>query len=272
MEYASSDEGSQLGDTSFDSQTERFIRTQDRPSRSPSALLAHSGDAFKPKFSSPADHESPSSDVHTEVMSTPDERSVRIDESPAFGEPLDPLPTPPSNCRWRRNDDGTYCIEHFNAETMETVVVEHTVMPCDTLQGICLRYKASVLDVRRLNYLSSNNIRSYVVLKVPVKPLEAITIQLNSIDVVEEKFRGKTGEPVLEAKYYLEDVNYDLNAALALWKEDDDWAKLTKTNESAHIPSTDPTSKKDFDISEKSTRDSTELLPRESLRRRIKGA
>ena len=40
-------------------------------------------------------------------------------------------------------------------------VLEHVVMPGDTIQGICLRYRVSAVELRRHNNFSGNNDGDY---------------------------------------------------------------------------------------------------------------
>jgi hypothetical protein len=95
-------------------------------------------------------------------------------------------------------------------EEQQPLVIEHLVMPEDTLQGICLRYRAPLLEVRRHNFLSANKIHHLSVLKVPIKPNTPLQLQPASQDTTLRMFTNLTGEGSTEAKLYLEESNFDL--------------------------------------------------------------
>ena len=53
--------------------------------------------------------------------------------------------------------------------TPQTTFTQHVVLPEDTFNGICLRYKVSPLELRRINNFSGSNLRlAPAVLRVPV--------------------------------------------------------------------------------------------------------
>ena len=103
----------------------------------------------------------------------------------------------------------------------------HTVMPGDTLQGICLLHGVSALDVRRLNNCTNANIVALKVVKLPSATREEhpdITASKKRASLLQE-FREESGEGAIEAQYYLEDHHWRVDLALAAWKNDDEFAE-----------------------------------------------
>lgn len=92
-------------------------------------------------------------------------------------------------------------------------------------QGICLRYGVSVVDVRRLNNFSGNAFRSKKVLTIPVQSGVPVSPQEQTPEVTLQRFKNATGESTVEAKYYLDGNDWDLEKALTAWKTDDNWSQ-----------------------------------------------
>jgi len=153
-----------------------------------------------------------------------------VDHVDAVGKPL---PPPPPGSVWFRESAGSWVLK--NAETPaplgnenivtieEPTIIEHTVMPDDTLQGICLRYRASVMEIRRMNLFSGNNIHCKKTLRIPLSKGQIVTGQENTKDVILQKFRNETSESLAESRVYLEDNNWELELALKAWREDEQW-------------------------------------------------
>lgn len=87
------------------------------------------------------------------------------------------LPNPPKGKVWHRdletrewsivqapinNEHETDCQEPLNSKDTEpdTKYLEHVVLPTDTFQGLCLRYKVKPLVLRQLNKFSGNELMS----------------------------------------------------------------------------------------------------------------
>jgi LysM repeat protein len=157
-----------------------------------------------------------------------------VDELEAMQKPL---PPPPAGSTWHRSDDGQWYLRSSKEDTpcVQAVVpvspvsvgtaVIHTVMPEDTLQGLCLRYGCSPLDVRRMNNFSGNSIqfKKTIVISVNRYSCEVEHSVEHSREITIQQFRNATGESLAEARVYLEDANYDLEAALAAWRSDEQW-------------------------------------------------
>lgn len=145
-----------------------------------------------------------------------------------------PLPPPPPGLCWERLDDGSWTLKVLrelvkeDAEWIEverSSILEHTVLSEDTLQGISLRYRVSVTELRRLNMFSGNSIQCKKTLRIPVEPGMQIRYQPDTRNVTIQKFRNITSEGVAEACLYLEDNQWDITAAISAWKEDTNWSE-----------------------------------------------
>mmetsp|Transcript_2221 Transcript_2221/g.3032 ORF Transcript_2221/g.3032 Transcript_2221/m.3032 type:complete len:250 (+) Transcript_2221:144-893(+) len=97
----------------------------------------------------------------------------------------------------------------------------HTVMPHDTLQGICLRYRVSAVEVRRLNLFSGNNIQFKKSLRIPIEYGAIHEFrQVETHEVLIQKFKNLTNELTEESRAYLEANDWCLEAAYSNWKSD----------------------------------------------------
>lgn len=141
------------------------------------------------------------------------------------------LPPPPPGHYWYRKEDGSWQLlkmAHDNGNTLGVAavdprVIEHVVMPGDTLQGICLKYRVSAVNIRRLNMFSGNNIQFKTVLLVPVDGGAVVEQQLNTPEVMLQKFRNATGEGIQESRLYLDEHHWDLDKAVSAWRQDEHW-------------------------------------------------
>jgi LysM repeat protein len=105
--------------------------------------------------------------------------------------------------------------------------LEHVVMPDDTLQGICLRYKIKANVLRRCNGFIGDHFRTEKILRIPTEHLRnAGTVfvpQSRTNDVLIQLFMGETNIGSIEARLYLDDHDWDMKRALEAWKADEDW-------------------------------------------------
>ena len=145
-----------------------------------------------------------------------------------------PLPPPPVGTHWEKALDNSWSlVKTFESHEVPKTkvfsgpsVIEHTVMSSDTLQGICLRYRVSALDLRRYNLFSGNNIQCKKTLRIPLEPGIPVEIQdFDSREIKSQIFRNETQETIIETNIYLEENNWDLKKALEAWKQDDNWAQ-----------------------------------------------
>ena len=121
-----------------------------------------------------------------------------------------PLPNPPAGYYWLKNEnDKQWELKQFDvpvnndaseSQTFEqAAVIEHVILPQDTLQGLCLRYRVSAVELRRWNNFSGNNIKFLTSLKIPVEHNQPITIQDHDTpDVMLQRFKTRTHESTTE--------------------------------------------------------------------------
>jgi hypothetical protein len=148
----------------------------------------------------------------------------------SFGKPL---PSPPLGYYWIKKEDHSWELARFSekASTQEhesfdaPVVLEHIIVPGDTLQGLCLRYRVSAVELRRHNNFSGNNISYLKKLRIPIDhSMPVIRQSEDSHEVMIQKFRQITHENVTEAKYYMEESGWDIKRALEAWHSDSTWS------------------------------------------------
>lgn len=155
-----------------------------------------------------------------------------------------PLPHAPGSYQWSQNEDKTWILErkqilddigstsNISEEFISDVpiIVEHLLLPNDTIQGICLKYRVKVTDLRRLNMFSGNNLKSFKTLKIPLTAGVPYSIEFETKDNILQRFLAITNEGVAEADLYLEDHNWILEKALAAWKSDETWQKSNSSS------------------------------------------
>lgn len=142
-----------------------------------------------------------------------------------------PLPPPPPGFYWERLPDRSWELKKYvdMKSTPESIifeapaVIEHVILPNDTLQGICLRYRTSAVTLRQFNKFSGNAFRSVQTLRIPVEPGIPVNVQSSSEEILIQRFKNETGESDKEARYYLEGRNWNLEEALAEWRGDENW-------------------------------------------------
>lgn len=164
-----------------------------------------------------------------------------------YGKPLPP--TPPGiywekidgDAKWelKRALDNSKVNDGNRVVFSSSSVIEHVVMPHDTLQGLCLRYRVSANTIRRVNMFSGSAIQFKKVLRIPIESGVAVELQVDSHDLLLQKFRNETGEGLLEARVYMEDAAWDLSAALAAWRQEESWEQI-KYLEAIRATLTDP--------------------------------
>eukprot|EP00980_Cylindrotheca_fusiformis_P016678 scaffold5024_cov136-Cylindrotheca_fusiformis.AAC.7 len=109
--------------------------------------------------------------------------------------------------------------------------VEHIVLPTDTLQGICIAYKVSVVSLRRANHFTGQLHSAPKKLLIPLskQALRTGYIRVQDTDTKEYKlsfFQAEFADITpTEAKAYLELADWDLKEAIRSMREDREWEK-----------------------------------------------
>lgn len=141
------------------------------------------------------------------------------------------LPPPPSGQFWERDLEGNWKLVPFSEKQMDDgaiifpypSIIEHTIMPNDTLQGLCLKYRASAVEIRRMNMFSGNNIQMKTKLLIPINAGVSILPQVDTEELLLQKFKNVTHEETKESILYLEEHSWNLENALSAWKIDNQW-------------------------------------------------
>lgn len=116
----------------------------------------------------------------------------------------------------------------------------HTVLPSDTLVGLCLRYKTKPTTLRQINKFSGSNLHlAPHNLIIPLKGENGENlldkVRMQDTDCPEYKLQAFLVEfPHLrqcERRAYLEMDDWDLEAAMASAKEDDEWERQQEKEE-----------------------------------------
>jgi len=134
--------------------------------------------------------------------------------------------------------------------------IVHTVVPSDTFQGLCLRYKIKAMELRRVNRFSGSNLAlAPAHLVVPLSSNRSVSsIKLQDTDSKEYKLQMVLAEyPHLqftERKAYLEMNDWDVDLTLQDIANDSAWeqqekvakkkttiGKTTKVDVSKKVPS-----------------------------------
>jgi len=129
--------------------------------------------------------------------------------------------------------------------------ITHVITDADTLVGLSLRYGVTQDDIRKINRLvgsAEHVLHGKTVLQIPKRNSQAsddnITgqdgmLMQDSMEMALKKrlaarFAKLTGcKSTTESNYYLEASNYDLDAAVAEYQVDVDWAKKEAAREDA---------------------------------------
>lgn len=112
----------------------------------------------------------------------------------------------------------------------------HTVLPTDTLAGVALKYNTTTQAIKKANKMTTNEVITRKVLYIPKDENTPVVVQ----EEVSEEYKRKMAtakfvrtvrvqwkEEVVEeeALFYLDSCNWDVDAALAQWKEDSSFGR-----------------------------------------------
>jgi hypothetical protein len=160
------------------------------------------------------------------------------DNSPSLDYFSKSLPTPPPGQFWQREADGSWQLLKLSENNIDLdsgrvkfsqpSIIEHILLPGDSLQSLCLQYGASATEIRRMNVFSGNNIHFKTSLLIPIAMGAAIQPQVQTNEVRLQRFlneatRADHSLSVVEARLYLDDHKWDLDRALAAWRSDSSW-------------------------------------------------
>ena len=194
--------------------------------------------------------------IRTMFWNTP--QKVSIPPTCDYSNLASSLPDPPKNQRWEHNettkewklvpsivDDGTEAKVQAADEgvpvTSSSSCIYHKVLPTDTFQGICLRYKVTATDLRRANKMMGTNLKLAPsnllipikggVSKLDQKQTKELTTEQKIAAILSATSTREEGTKKLgysEARAYLELNDGDLNGAITNAKEDLGWSSSTQ--------------------------------------------
>jgi len=108
----------------------------------------------------------------------------------------------------------------------------HPVSTNETLVGIALKYRTTTSELRRINRLATDS-QLFSKKSIYIPKTDAVQGPIIAPPSSEEKkqrvavhsLKSQTGCSTEEAKWYLSDHDYNLEEALAQWKQDNTWEK-----------------------------------------------
>mmetsp|Transcript_22694 Transcript_22694/g.59237 ORF Transcript_22694/g.59237 Transcript_22694/m.59237 type:complete len:311 (-) Transcript_22694:25-957(-) len=157
-----------------------------------------------------------------------------------------PLPKPPHDSMWVKDEEsGDYSVvkkpdtpgdsEQGMAMDGKQVItpaeevpefIYHVVMPEDTLVGICMRYRVNKRLLQRHNaFVDDFSFRCCEKIKIPTAALkDGVHVQSNDEEAVKlQRMKNATKLPTIEAKLYLDDHGWNVDAAIVAFQADNAW-------------------------------------------------
>jgi len=110
--------------------------------------------------------------------------------------------------------------------TMDKMFYRHPIKDGETLVGIALGYGIPLVELQRVNRLPTRQIFQLTELLIPVDYTRKPLVQVTSVDPKAQaiiNFKRKTGCLLEEATYYLESSEYNMEVALAEYRDDLKW-------------------------------------------------
>lgn len=153
-----------------------------------------------------------------------------------------PLPDPPKGQTWAQNEttrewtlvplisataDGDDNTRDPNSSAIADRVQYHRVLPTDTFQGLCLRYKVTPAELRRANRMMGTNLQlgpekliipangANAPAAVPGTPKEKVAALLSRVPM-----SVRSGLSAAEVRAYLEIADWDVDRAVKNVNED----------------------------------------------------
>ena len=118
-------------------------------------------------------------------------------------------------------------MEGAETEDPRDAFVTHRVSPADTLEGILLRYRVKLHQLKRWNAFPGSAFACLSELRVPkaVLPPDFVPQGVETADEKVARLARSSGGQLsaVEARFYLDEAGGDYDAALAAIKVDDEW-------------------------------------------------
>ena len=144
------------------------------------------------------------------------------------------LPNPPAGQQWIRVNNDWQLVSAPDAADApapapKSAPREHVVLPSDTLQGLCLRYKTTARKLKRANPaldLGNSSLRGVAVLRIPGSgPAQPVTeeVQMASLRAAVPSLSASEARFYLSVEATVEGAVARANADAA-WERGNDWA------------------------------------------------
>ncbi|CAG8624645.1 15228_t:CDS:2, partial [Racocetra persica] len=127
------------------------------------------------------------------------------------------------------NNDNPSFLQNIEKNELDgpNLGVIHHIKKEDTLIGISLKYNVKITEIRKENQLFDDNIFARKILIIPNYVGQSLSANPSKEDVRKTlvkrfQLQSKCVDTV-EAKYYMEQSNYDINKAVQIYREDILW-------------------------------------------------
>jgi len=168
-------------------------------------------------------------------------------------ETLDPHYSSPQDQEQKklRNMYCNYLNMYHKQVSQDPRFFNHIILPSDTLQGIALRYGVTTRELRDENMLTTTaHLHERAALKIPIKRNNAPSQDIDPRElkaIMERRLVARFMKETRtkersEALFYLEETNFDVNAATQLFFDDGVWAHEHPCPKSLTQPSSAPAS------------------------------
>jgi len=152
-----------------------------------------------------------------------------------YNKPIEPIirSTSPTTPEVHNDDESTSSEEDEDKKKKDEKVPDffvHIIEKGDTLVGLSLKYGVQVDVLARINFLNKSNfhqISHIKQLKIPTngKTISPQVLRTPTKQEITNEFARKNKLNADEARYYLEDNNWDIEAATKELEKDEEWEK-----------------------------------------------
>ncbi|CAG8528077.1 13152_t:CDS:2, partial [Racocetra fulgida] len=122
------------------------------------------------------------------------------------------------------NNDNPSFLQNIEKNELDgpNLGVIHHIKKEDTLIGISFKYNVKISEIRKENQLFDDNIFARKILIIPNYFGQSLSEKPSKEDVKRFQLQSKCVDTV-EAKYYMEQSNYDIDKAVQIYREDILW-------------------------------------------------
>jgi LysM repeat protein len=164
-------------------------------------------------------------------------QQLKLVKTADYSEIQKPLPKLPNDCEWNQDkvtkewrvvsipkSNTTGTVEQDDSSLLgqnQTLSTTHKVLPTDTIQGICLKYKISPHELRKANHFTGDNLYlAPETLIIPTKNvIDPKSVKMSQfLQAVSQSSKKSIGEK--EAIAYLDINNWDVDIAVNMAMDD----------------------------------------------------